>query len=158
MQLFPFIPLHTALIASRSFALGSVFDLLRPYGHLSTITPPTPQPALSPRFALVSFTRLHSSTAAVSCLHGLSVPPTPPRVVTISSTPSATPLPNPSSNSPATLTRMSFSYVSPLKAHVVRDWISGHPKIALPFLFFLVGTLSYTASRINLNLRETCTD
>ncbi|KAL7413942.1 RNA12 protein-domain-containing protein [Mrakia frigida] len=123
----------------------TLYDLLRPYGHLSSITPPAPQPALTPRFALVNFTRLHSSTAAVSCLHGLSVPPTPPRVVTVSKDPSvASPLPNPPSNSPSTLTRMSFSYVSPLKAHVVRDWISGHPKIALPLLAFLIGTLSYT--------------
>jgi len=95
----------------------------------------------------VNFTRLHSSTAAVSCLHGLSVPPTPPRVVTVSSDPSiASALAAPPSNSPSTLTRMSFSYVSPLKAHVIRDWISGHPKIALPLLAFLIGTLSYTVS------------
>jgi hypothetical protein len=38
---------------------------------------------------------------------------------------------------------MSFSYMSPISKHFVRDWISGHPKIALPLVVFLAGTLSY---------------
>ena len=92
-------------------------------------------------------TRLHSSTAAVSCLHGLSVPPIPPRVVTVKSDPSAPlapPTPPPAANAAAAvLTRMSFSYQSPISKHMIRDWMSSHPKIALPLVVFLVGTLSY---------------
>jgi hypothetical protein len=45
-----------------------------------------------------------------------------------------------------TLSRLRIYYERPLKAHAVRDWISGHPRIALPIIFFLFGTLSYTVS------------
>jgi hypothetical protein len=42
------------------------------------------------------------------------------------------------------LSRLRLYYERPLKAHAIRDWISGHPRIALPVLAFLIGTLSYT--------------
>ncbi|EIW66338.1 hypothetical protein TREMEDRAFT_40986 [Tremella mesenterica DSM 1558] len=42
------------------------------------------------------------------------------------------------------LSRLRIYYERPLKAHAVRDWISGHPRIALPVIAFLIGTLSYT--------------
>ncbi|CED82195.1 Mitochondrial escape protein 2 [Phaffia rhodozyma] len=102
-----------------------LYDLLRPFGHLATITPPTPVPPLTLRSASLVFSRLRSSTAAVSCLHGISIPPS-------------------SSAPPGTLTRLAFTYQSPIQAHAARDWISSHPRIALPILVALLGTLSYT--------------
>jgi hypothetical protein len=47
---------------------------------------------------------------------------------------------------PATipLSRLRLYYERPLKAHAIRDWISSHPRIALPVIAFLIGTLSYT--------------
>lgn len=41
-------------------------------------------------------------------------------------------------------TRMRASYEKPLQAHAVRNWLSSHPKIVLPVLAFLLGTLTYT--------------
>ena len=38
---------------------------------------------------------------------------------------------------------MSFSYQSPISKHMIREWMSSHPKIALPLMVFLAGTLSY---------------
>lgn len=39
---------------------------------------------------------------------------------------------------------MRLYYERPLKAHAIRDWISAHPRLALPIIAFLLGTLSYT--------------
>lgn len=41
-------------------------------------------------------------------------------------------------------TRLRLFYERPLKAHAIRTWISGHPRISLPIAAFLLGTLSYT--------------
>ena len=38
------------------------------------------------------------------------------------------------------------TYQAPVQAHVVRDYITSHPRIFLPVLFFLLGTLTYTVS------------
>lgn len=44
------------------------------------------------------------------------------------------------------MSRLRLYYQHPLKAHAVRDWISGHPRLVLPVLAFILGTLSYTVS------------
>jgi hypothetical protein len=108
----------------------ALYDLLRRYGHISTMTPPTPQPAGSQRFALLSFSRLRSSVTAVSCLHGITVP--------IESAEDGKE--GGAKDGPKTTLR--FEYQSPIKAHAVQDWISSHPRIALPVLAFLLGTFS----------------
>ncbi|WWD16211.1 hypothetical protein CI109_100637 [Kwoniella shandongensis] len=113
-----------------------LYTLFRPYGRLSDIQPPTPVPAGSLRYATVAFSRLSSSAIAINCLHGYSTPTnTADFTLRTSGGPSPTPIP---------LSRLRLYYERPLKAHAIRDWISGHPRIALPVIAFLIGTLSYT--------------
>lgn len=57
----------------------------------------------------------------------------------------------PSSTSPSTVTRIHTYYERPLKAHAIRDWMSGHPRIVIPVIVFLLGSLTYTVSHILLN-------
>lgn len=104
-----------------------LYDLARRYGHISTMTAPTPQPAGTPRFSTLTFSRLRSSVTAVSCLHGISVPVGEDAKPGVEEGPKTT---------------LKFSYESPIKAHAVQDWISSHPRIALPVLAFLLGTFS----------------
>lgn len=123
----------------------ALYDLLRPFGHISNLTPPGPQPALTLRYSMLAFSRLSSAAAAVSCLHGLSVSPEPPRTATLEQGGRK------EQGSGGTvaleggpMTRLAFSYESPVKAHAFRDWVSSHPRIAIPALVALFGTLSYT--------------
>ena len=95
----------------------------QPYGRIYDITPPTPVPAGSLRTALVSFHNLRSATSARNTVHGLRVP---------------------TSTSGTTILRT--SYASPVAAHVIRDYITSHPRIFLPVLFFLIGTVTYAVS------------
>ncbi|RXW24136.1 hypothetical protein EST38_g1699 [Candolleomyces aberdarensis] len=98
-----------------------LYDTFRPYGRIRDITLPTTVPAGTPRAATVTFQRLHSATIARNVLHGIDVP---------------------SQNT--NITRIRTGYQKPIQAHAIRDWMSSHPKITLPLLVFLLGTLTYT--------------
>ncbi|KAJ3864348.1 exonuclease [Lentinula novae-zelandiae] len=98
----------------------TLYRLFRPYGRIEEVIQPTPVPAGMQRFSTIHFNRIHSATVARNVIYGLQVP---------------------TSGGP---TRLRISYASPIEAHIIRDWITNHPKIFLPILFFLLGTLTYT--------------
>jgi hypothetical protein len=49
-------------------------------------------------------------------------------------------------------TRLRTSFLPPVQAHVIRDWVSKHPRIVVPIVVFLLGTLTYTVSDIPLDI------
>ncbi|KAI1790774.1 exonuclease [Ganoderma leucocontextum] len=97
----------------------ALYRLLRPYGRIIDITPPTPVPAGTLRSAQVTFAHIRSATSARNTIHDLNVPV----------------------SSSTTLLRT--SYARPIAAHAVRDYMANHPRIFLPVLFFLLGTVTY---------------
>ncbi|PPQ78179.1 hypothetical protein CVT25_015512 [Psilocybe cyanescens] len=102
----------------------SLYDLCRPYGRIRDLSSPTPVPAGTLRSSLISFQHVHSATIARNVIHGLELP--------------STSGPTPSK------TRIHTRYETPVKAHDIRNWMSNHPKIMLPIIIFLLGTLTYT--------------
>ncbi|KAI0698509.1 RNA12 protein-domain-containing protein [Cytidiella melzeri] len=100
----------------------TLYNLMRPYGRIANITPPSPVPAGSLRYAIVGFRRIQDATIARNTLHGLAIP----------------------ADSGSGVTRIRTSYQQPIQAHAVRDYISSHPKIFLPVFIFLLGSLTYT--------------
>ena len=42
-----------------------------------------------------------------------------------------------------TTTKLRTGYAQMIQAHMVRNWIAGHPKIMLPIVVFLLGGLTY---------------
>uniref|UniRef100_A0A8H7Y4C2 Mitochondrial escape protein 2 n=1 Tax=Psilocybe cubensis TaxID=181762 RepID=A0A8H7Y4C2_PSICU len=102
----------------------SLYELCRPFGRIRDLAPPTPVPAGTLRSSLISFQHVHSATIARNVLHGLEVPST--------------------SGSAPSKTRIRAQYDTPVKAHDIRNWMSSHPKIMLPIIIFLLGTLTYT--------------
>ncbi|KAI0928247.1 hypothetical protein AcW1_005551 [Taiwanofungus camphoratus] len=102
----------------------SLYSLLRPYGHIQNLTQPSPAPSAGAlRFSTVTFNRLRAAVVARNAIHGAHVPPC---------------------TSSPTATTLRTSYDAPMQAHVIRDYVTSHPRIFLPVLFFLVGTLTYT--------------
>ncbi|KAG7086673.1 hypothetical protein E1B28_002613 [Marasmius oreades] len=99
----------------------SLYNLFRPFGRIARITEPTPVPPGSLRSSTIVFERIHSATIARNVLHGLEF-----------------------KDNPSSYTRLRCMYVDPIQAHAIRDWIAKHPKIVLPIVFFLLGTLTYT--------------
>ncbi|KAJ3533719.1 hypothetical protein NM688_g7243 [Phlebia brevispora] len=100
----------------------ALYDLLRPYGRILDLKPPIPVPAGTPRSAMVTFRHVRSAAIARNTIHGYSIP----------------------SDTTGTMTRLRTSYEQPIQAHAVKDYISNHPRIFLPILFFLIGSLTYT--------------
>ncbi|KAL7421170.1 mitochondrial escape protein 2 [Cryptotrichosporon argae] len=111
-----------------------LYILFRPYGRLTDIVPPSPVPAGSLRYAVVVYSRMAPATIAINCLHGYATPLNTAELVRLQA----------GGPAPPALSRLRIYFERPLKAHAIRDWISGHPRIALPVLAFLIGTLSYT--------------
>ena len=84
-----------------------------------------PGPAGALRSSLVTFRQSRASATARNCIHGLSIP------------------------GASASTRLSTQYERPLKAHAVRDWITGHPRLVVPVVVFLIGAVTYT---VNMNI------
>ncbi|THV08025.1 hypothetical protein K435DRAFT_825312 [Dendrothele bispora CBS 962.96] len=98
----------------------TLYSLLRPYGRISDVTEPTPVPSGTLRSSVVTFHRLRDATVARNVIHGFQV-----------------------QGAGGTLTKLRCFYQYPIQAHVIRDWVSSHPRVVLPVLFFLLGTLTY---------------
>ncbi|KAI0807276.1 exonuclease [Fomes fomentarius] len=98
----------------------SLYRFLRPYGRIRDISIPTPGPPGTLRSVLVTFDQIRSATSARNTIHSLKF-----------------------SSSPSAVTILRTSYAKPISAHAIRDYVANHPKIFLPILFFLVGTVTY---------------
>jgi hypothetical protein len=96
------------------------------YGHIQNVSRVTPPPSGGLRSSVITFDRIRSATIARNVLNDFY-----------------TPSPNPSA-----LTRLRTAYQRPVQPHVIRDWISSHPKISLPIIIFLIGTLTYTVCHL----------
>ncbi|KAG2158089.1 RNA12 protein-domain-containing protein [Suillus bovinus] len=98
----------------------ALYSLFRPCGRIQNITAPTPVPAGMFRSSDILFHRVRSATVARNTVHGYRF-----------------------SDAGGT-TRLRTVYQRPIQAHAIRDWLTSHPKIVLPIIFFLLGTLTYT--------------
>ncbi|KAI9466031.1 RNA12 protein-domain-containing protein [Lactarius psammicola] len=94
----------------------SLYHTFRPYGRIIDITPPAAVTGTSYRSSTVTFSDLRSSIIARNVAHGLNIGQT----------------------------RIRTSFVPTVQAHVIRDWISKHPRIVIPVIVFFLGTLTYT--------------
>ncbi|KAH8102922.1 RNA12 protein-domain-containing protein [Cristinia sonorae] len=102
----------------------TLYNLLRPCGRIEDIINPTPVPAGTLRSSTVVFRQISSAAIARNVIHGIRV--------------------NTGSESSPVLTKLRTSYQPQIQAHAIRDYVASHPKIFLPILFFLIGTLTYT--------------
>jgi hypothetical protein len=111
-------------------AISTCLHSLQPYGKIQDMTVPTPVPAGSLRSSTITFKRIRSAAIARNVMHGFE----------FSSDQTA--------SSKTGTTRLHTMYEQPLQVHVIRNWLSSHPKIVLPVIVFLLGTLTYTVHRV----------
>jgi hypothetical protein len=109
-----------------------LYQLFRPYGRIADVTDPKPLTS-SLRYVNVYFHRRRSAIVARNVLHGITVP---------------------SNLMVSTPTRLRIIYEVPIQAHVIREWISKHPKTFIPVVIFFLGTLTYAVLSLNFNLHE----
>jgi hypothetical protein len=113
---------------------------MQPYGRITKLDPPTPAPAGTLRSATVTYDRVRSAVLARNCLHGVNL--TTDGDVIGRSGPGIAMAVAPGTK----LTRLSVLYNQPLKEKAIRNWLTSHPRIVLPILAFLIGTITYTVS------------
>ena len=97
-----------------------LYEIFRPYGRIREITYSGPVPAGSSRFATIHFFHIPSATVARNVLYGVDLPQS------------------------SSLTKIRTTYQPAIQTHAIRNWMSSHPKIVLPIIVFLLGTLTYT--------------
>jgi hypothetical protein len=86
--------------------------------------PQAPSPPTPLRASIVEFDGLRDSANARNVLHDFSI-----------------------DHGEGKMTRLKVEFERPsLEAHVIANWISSHPRIVLPILFFLLGGISYAVS------------
>ncbi|KAG1842665.1 RNA12 protein-domain-containing protein [Suillus subalutaceus] len=98
----------------------ALYSLFRPCGRILNITAPTPVPVGTHRSSDILFHRVRSATVARNTIHGYTF------------------------SGGGGTTRLRTIYQRPIQAHAIRDWLASHPRIVLPIIFFLLGTLTYT--------------
>jgi hypothetical protein len=106
------------------FSLSAIinpYSYHQPYGRIVDISAPTPISGTSYRASTVTFSDLRSSIVARNVVHGLYIDKTCLRT----------------------------SFVPPVQGHVIRDWVAKHPRIVIPVIVFLLGTLTYTVRGIH---------
>ncbi|KAF4578617.1 mitochondrial escape protein 2 [Pleurotus pulmonarius] len=106
----------------------TLYQLFRPYGRIQDLTMPTTVPAGTPRSSVITFSRIRPAAIARNVVHGLE----------IASTPGA------DNAGKGTRTRLRIAYQKPIRAHVIRDWTANHPRIVIPVIVFLLGSITYT--------------
>ena len=97
----------------------------QPYGRIIDITMPSAVPAGTLRSATITYQRISSTTIARNVIHGFDLSP-------------------PSSSTSPVKTRLRAGYQQAMHPHAIREWMSGHPRIMLPLLVFLLGSITYT--------------
>lgn len=100
-----------------------LYNYFRTYGKIADIVPQPSSNKDTPRFAVVQYTHMRSATAARNCLHGIKISPT--------------------GEDTGPMTRLNIFYERPLKAHVIREWITTHPRITIPLVAALLASFTY---------------
>lgn len=106
-----FLPTHPEETAAE-LTQESLFALFRRYGKLANIVAQPSDSKILPKYAHIDFTRLRYAIMAKNCMHGLAIGE------------------NAGGGKAGTILKLTFERKE--KAHWIRDWITGHPRIVLP--------------------------
>ncbi|KAG8833407.1 mitochondrial escape protein 2 [Serendipita sp. 399] len=101
----------------------TLYDIMRHYGQISNISNPVPVPAGNLRFSTIKFANSRAATRAHNCIHGFTLVDQPAI---------------PGQSTEVKPTRLATVYERKLKGQAVWDWITGHPRISVPVLVFLL--------------------
>ncbi|KAF2097514.1 hypothetical protein NA57DRAFT_41916 [Rhizodiscina lignyota] len=99
-----------------------LYSFFRRYGKLANIVPQPSDSKVLPRFAYVDFTAIRRAIMAKNCMHGYLV--------------------SEAEGGGKTGTVLRLSYEAKVKAHWIRDWIFGHPRIVIPALIAIAGAIT----------------
>jgi RNA12 protein len=100
----------------------TLYSLFRRYGKLAEIKPQAFDSKVLPKFAYLDFALLRQSIMARNCMHGFKVLE--------------------EAGGGKAGTKLSLSYEPKIKAHIIRDYVVGHPRIFIPVAAALLATVT----------------
>ena len=100
----------------------TLYSLFRRYGKLADIIPQPPGSKDLPKYATLNFLTIRHAIMARNCMHGYKV------------------LGSEGGGEAGTV--LKIAYQRREKAHWIRDWFFNHPRIVIPLVAALVGTLA----------------
>jgi hypothetical protein len=99
-----------------------LYSLFRRYGKIKDIETQPSDSKILPKYAYLNFGRVRHGIMAKNCMHGFELPE--------------------ASGGGKSGTELRISYEKRAKAHWIRDWIFGHPRITLPIIAAFVATIT----------------
>ena len=100
----------------------TLYTLFRRYGKLKDIAPQPTDSKEMPKYALLHFDRVRHAVMAKNCMHGFEV--------------------SPHDGGGHSGTVVKLVYQQKRKAHFIWDWLVNHPRITIPLLLALTGTVA----------------
>lgn len=102
----------------------TLYALFRKYGKLADIAPQPKDSKELPKYATLNFLSVGHAIAAKNCMHGYRV------------------LGSEGGGEAGTILKIAYQWKE--KAHILRDWFFNHPRIVVPLIAALVGTVAVT--------------
>ncbi|KAK0508367.1 hypothetical protein JMJ35_009451 [Cladonia borealis] len=100
----------------------TLYSLFRRYGKLADIQPQPTDSKELPKYALLQFSKVRHAIMAKNCMHGFVLPA--------------------SEGGGVTGTKLKLGYMRTRKPHWILDWLASHPRVTLPLLLALFGTVT----------------
>lgn len=99
-----------------------LYSLFRRYGKLADIQPQPTDSKELPKYAILQFSKVRHAIMAKNCMHGFVLPA--------------------SEGGGDTGTKLKLVYMRARKPHWILDWLSSHPRVTLPLILALFGTVT----------------
>lgn len=107
---------------AQELAQEQLYQLFRRFGKLAEISSQASDSKVLPRFAYLDFARMRNAVMARNCMHGIKILE--------------------EAGGGVGGTQLRLSYEQKIKAHMIRDWIMGHPRLVIPLAAALLGTIA----------------
>ncbi|KAL4875549.1 RNA12 protein-domain-containing protein [Aspergillus karnatakaensis] len=101
-----------------------LYSVFRRYGKIRNIEAQPPDSKVTPKYALVEFTRPSNAVAAKNAVHGFTIPP--------------------EEGGGKSGTRVKIKYERKLRFSLLKDWLLNHPRLVIPAVAALVAAITVT--------------
>ncbi|RDW69146.1 putative RNA12 protein [Aspergillus mulundensis] len=102
----------------------ALYSVFRRYGKLKDIERQPPDSKVTPRYALVEFSRPSNAVTAKNCVHGFTIPP--------------------EGGGGKSGTRVKVKYERKIRLSMIKDWLLSHPRLVIPAVAALIAAVTVT--------------
>ncbi|KAL4928265.1 RNA12 protein-domain-containing protein [Aspergillus undulatus] len=120
------VEFHPAVPEASATELSTevLYSVFRRYGKLRDIESQPPDSKVTPRYALVEFSRPSNAVTAKNCVHGFTIPP--------------------EAGGGMSGTRVKIKYERKIRLSMIKDWLLSHPRLVIPAVAALLAAVTVT--------------